>query len=195
MFQLILGSQSPRRKDIMSFFDIPFKVTSPAFDEDSVPFNGDPEKFVACLSKGKADSLSGVFPHAVLLTADTIVYQNGKIYKKPLNAEEAKMTLQDLSGKWHSVFTGITLQQGCEQFHRTEETRVLFNSLTEGNIKDYVKRCHWYDKAGGYGIQTGGGLLINKIDGCFYNVMGLPINSLKDLFFKIGIDLWKHIKS
>jgi septum formation protein len=195
MFQLVLGSQSPRRKEILSFFDIPFKVSSPTFDEDAVPFNGNPEKFVCFLSKGKADSLSSVYPDGVLLTADTIVYQNGKIFGKPQNEEEAKITLNELSGKWHSVFTGITLQRGNLQLHKAEETRVLFNSLTGEHIKNYLSRCHWNDKAGGYGIQTGGGLLINKIDGCFYNVMGLPINALRDLFFKFGVDLWKHIKS
>lgn len=195
IIQLILGSQSPRRKEILDYFNIPFKQSVPSFDEESVPFNCPPAEFTLRLSKGKADSLAKVYPEALILTADTIVHQEGVVFGKPKDEEEAKTTLYTLSGKWHSVFTGITLSLGNEQLQRFEETKVLFNELTLGNIKTYMASVNWKDKAGGYGVQTAGGLLVKKIEGCYYNVMGLPVNALKELLFEFGIDLWKYIKS
>lgn len=194
MFQLILGSQSPRRKEILSFFDIPFKQSISNFDENSIPFKGNPAQYVCQLSKGKADTLKTVYPNAAIIAADTIVYHGESIFGKPRDMEEAFQIISTLSGQWHSVFTGITLQKGHEQFHKSEETKVLFNSLKPDEIRSYLNRYHWEDKAAGYGVQMGGGLLIKKVEGCFYNVMGLPINALRELFQKIGIDLWQHIK-
>ena len=194
MLPLVLGSQSPRRKEILGFFDIPFEQISPNFDEEAIPFEGDPEVYVSILSKGKADSLSTVYPNATILTADTIVYREHKVYGKPKDKNDAIRIIGELSGQWHSVYTGLTLWKDNEFFHKVEKTNVLFNTLTLEQIHHYIERCHWADKAGGYGIQTGGGLPINKIDGCYYNVMGLPTNALRELFLKIGIDLWQHIK-
>ena len=193
MFQLVLGSQSPRRKEILSYFSLPFDQATPTFNEESLPFNGEPEEYVCVLSKGKADSLAPVYPKAALLTADSIVYRNGKVYGKPKDRDEAFQTLKELQGEWHSVFTGVTLRHEQREFHKAEETRVLFNPLTDEQIRLYHSRTTWSDKAGGYGAQMGGGLIVQKIDGCFYNVMGLPINAVKELFMHIGIDLWHYL--
>ncbi len=192
--QLILGSQSPRRREVLSFFDIPFKQVSPHFDEDTIPFHGNPQEYVQILSKGKADSLAYEFSQEAILTADTIVYKEGKIYGKPRNKEEAFQYLKELSGKWHSVFTGLTLSLKGQNFQEVDETRVLFNSLTEEQIKTYHQSLTFSDKAGGYMIQGPGGLIVKRIEGCYYNVVGLPINALYSVLLHAGIDLWKHFK-
>jgi septum formation protein len=194
MVHIILGSQSPRRKEILSSFSLAFTQVTSNFDEDSIPFSGNPASFACRLSKGKAYALQPLYPNAVILTADTIVYREGKIYGKPENVDTAFRTLSELEGKWHSVFTGLTLLFEKHEYHQAEETKVLFNPLTSNQIKAYNQTSYWSDKAGGYGIQMGGGIVIKKIEGCFYNVLGLPINAVRELLQKIGIDLWEYLK-
>lgn len=194
MNRIILGSQSPRRKEILGYFSLPFEQVSPSFDEDAVPFKGNPTEYVCELSRGKAQSLHHRFPDAIILTADTIVYQDGKLYGKPSNEQEAIRTLSHLAGKWHSVFSGVTLRYRDQEFHRFEETRVLFNTLTVDQMRQYQTKLHCADKAGGYAIQQAGGIIVNRIEGCYYNVMGLPINSVRQLLLHVGIDLWEYLK-
>lgn len=194
MKRLILGSQSPRRKEILSYFALPFEQIHPSFDEEAVPFTGNPGGYVCELSKGKADSLALQFPEAIILTADTIVFREGKIYGKPINEQAAFETLSELEGKWHTVFTGISVRQNQKELHQFEETHVLFNSLTESQIRQYHTKLHWADKAGGYDIRMAGGLVVNKIEGCYYNVIGLPINSVRKLLLEFGIELWNYLK-
>lgn len=191
---IILGSQSPRRKEILSFFDLPFKQASPDFDEDSIAFQDPPQDFVLFLSRGKADSLISFFPHDIILTADTIVYRQGKIFGKPGNHQEAAEFLKELSGQWHSVYTGLTIFSQGQYYQSYEETRVLFNSLTENQINTYLRSLPFADKAGGYMIQGAGSLIIKRIEGCYYNVVGLPLNALWTVLNQVGIDLWKYLK-
>jgi len=193
MAKLILGSQSPRRKEILGFFSLPFDQKSPSFDEESIPFNDNPEEFVCILSSGKAKSLSRHYPDHIILTADTIVYKEGRIFGKPATEDEAFQTLSELVGKWHTVYTGITVKQGRKEISKAEPTRVLFNDLNEEQILHYIKRTNWSDKAGGYAIQQGSGLIVRSIDGCYYNVMGLPINTVHEVLKHFDIDLWNYI--
>lgn len=194
MNNLILGSTSPRRKEILSFFSLPFVQQSSDFDEDSVAFKGDPVKHVCELSDGKAAALAKTFSKAAILTADTIVYFNGKLYNKPLTEEEAFQFLSELVGQWHSVFTGVSVYKDGKLFHQAEETKVLFNKLSPEEIRHYHSKIHWADKAGGYAVQSAGGLIVRKIDGCYYNVMGLPINTVRQLLKHIGIELWDYVQ-
>ncbi|HEV8053062.1 MAG TPA: nucleoside triphosphate pyrophosphatase [Parachlamydiaceae bacterium] len=194
MTQLILGSQSPRRKEILSFFSLPFVAVTSNFDEDSVPFNDNPTEYVCEIATSKARALVPLFPDDLILTADTTVYKSGKIYGKPKDPEDAFQALSELAGDWHSVYTGITLISNHHVWSAFEETRVLFNPLTPEEIRHYHKKLHWSDKAGGYAIQMAGGLAVNKIDGCYYNVMGLPINSVRKLLLNVDIDLWDYLK-
>lgn len=191
--QIILGSQSPRRREIMSCFSLPFEQVSPDFDEDSILFNNNPEEYVCLLSKGKANSLASRYPKAIIITADTIVYRAGKIYGKPRDSEEAFNNLSELIGEWHTVYTGITVQYGEQAFYQAEATNVLFNHLTPQQIRHYHSRLEWADKAGGYAIQMPGGLIVRRIEGCYYNVMGLPINTLEVLLKRVGIELWDYL--
>lgn len=194
MHHLILGSQSPRRKEILSFFDLPFEQASPVFDEEAHPFSGDPKAYVCELASGKSRSLLERFPESLILTADTTVYCEGKVYNKPKDEQEAFEMLSALMGKWHSVFSGVSLLQKDREELACEETRVLFNPLSADEIRRYHSKIHWADKAGGYAIQTAGGLIVNRIDGCYYNVLGLPINTVRQLLKKFKIELWDYLK-
>lgn len=193
MVRLILGSKSPRRQEILSSFTLSFEQVAPSFDEDSIPFTGDPEKYVTTISKGKANQLAARYPDAIILTADTTVYREGKIYGKPIDEEDAFRSLSELVGKWHTVYTGVSVQFGKKEYHQVESTRVLFNELSPDQIRHYLLRMHWADKAGGYAIQLVGGLIVKRIEGCYYNVMGLPINTVHTLLKHVNIDLWNFI--
>lgn len=191
---LILGSTSPRRKEILDFFSLPFTVENPKFDERTIPFEGDPKVYVAALAKAKLTSLMLKFSTHFIVTADSVVYCNGKVYNKPRDEREAFQALLELQGKWHFVFTGLAFYNGERMYEEVEETRVLFNPLTEDEIRHYNKKIHFADKAGGYAIQMGGGLIVNKIDGCYYNVMGMPVNALRRLLKYAGIELWDYVR-
>lgn len=190
---LILGSQSPRRKEILGFFSLPFEQHVSFFDEEAVPFTGDPISYVHTLSKGKAEALVSQFPDNQILTADTVVYYKGKIYSKPKNEQEAYQHLKDLVGEWHTVYTSLTLLYQQQLFQAIEATQVLFNSLSDDEIHTYYRKLPYADKAGGYGIQGSGSLIVKEISGCYYNVMGLPINALRQLLLHAGINLWDFI--
>lgn len=191
--QIILGSQSPRRIEIMNYFKLPFQQASPPYDESLIPFKGDPEAYVCELSSGKAQSLTQQFPNAIILTADTIVFREGKIYGKPKDEQDAFQSLSELVGNWHTVYTGVTVMHGNKCYHQAEATQVLFNPLTPDQIRHYHSRLNWADKAGGYAIQLAGGLIVKKIEGCYYNVMGLPINTVEALLKHFNIELWDYL--
>lgn len=190
--KVILGSQSPRRKEILSFFTLPFTQVAPPFDENQIPFQGNPEQYVCDLAKGKGNSLASLYPDHLIITADTIVFHEGKIFGKPEDDQEAFEFLSALVGKWHSVYTGVSIIYRGESYQQVERTGVLFNPLNKDQIKHYLDRTHWMDKAGGYAIQEAGGLIVEKIDGCYYNVMGLPLNTLEKLLKHLGIELWNY---
>jgi septum formation protein len=192
--RLILGSQSPRRKEILSFFAIPFVQIPSSFNEESIDFGGNPKQYGQELSIKKAQELAKTFPEDIILTADTIVYFEGNIYNKPKDEVEAHAMLKKLSGHWHQVFTAVTILKPRNLFSGIEETKILFHPLTDEQIHLYHQSCAFLDKAGAYAIQQAGSIPIARIDGCYYNVMGLPINTTKDLLLKAGIDLWKHLK-
>lgn len=194
MIRFILGSESPRRKEIFGFFSIPFEQMSPGFCEESIPFTGNPQLYVSLLSEGKAEAISHRFPEAIIITADTIVYRDGKVYGKPKTHADAATYLTELNGEWHSVYTGVTVRQNTKQYSAVEETRVLFNRINEHQLNCYLTGMNLTDKAGAYAIQQAGGIIVRKIDGCYYNVMGMPINTLSQLLMHFNIDLWQHLK-
>jgi len=193
--ELILGSNSPRRREILNFFSIPFKQESPDFDEAQVIFQDDPAAFAAEVAHRKALCLTEKFPNDVILTADTIVYRQNRLFLKPETMEEAHGMLRELSGKDHQVFTGVCVAKKNDCFIDAEETRVFFHDLTEPQIRSYHNHFLPLDKAGGYAIQKGGSLIVKRIEGCYYNIMGLPIHTVRRLLLKAGIDLWDYLKS
>ena len=190
---LILGSSSPRRKEILGFFKIPFEVDSPPFDEEAQKFEGDPLAYATLLAKGKAQSLVSKYPGQVILTADTLVFKEGQLFCKPKSDQEAFEMLRRFNGSWHTVFTAVACAKDKEVITDYEETQVLFHEVPEEDLELYHKAFSGQDKAGGYGIQMAGSIIIKRIEGCFYNVMGLPISAVSDVLRKMGIDLWHYL--
>lgn len=192
--EIILGSSSPRRGEILRFFSLPFTQAAPPFEEESVLFEGDPASYVKTLSSEKAKSLVGTYSDRIIITADTTVFFEGKIYNKPKDRAEAVSFLTILSGQWHSVFTGVSCFSKGTIETRAEETKILFHTLSEEQIDQYLSHINFLDKAGSYAIQQGGALIVKKIEGCYYNVMGLPLTPLRELLQKAGVNLWNHLK-
>ncbi len=190
---VVLGSQSPRRREIMSYFKLPFIVAVPPFDEEKVVFKNDPTAYALEISRGKAKSLISQFPDQPIITADTVVYCNGKIYGKAANDAEALQNLQELSGQWCSVFTGMTLVKGSEQYEFCEESRILLKEASLERLEKYHKNVPCLDKAGSFSVQLGGGIIARRVEGCHYNAMGLPLAGLEELLAKVNIDLWDYL--
>jgi len=192
MKTLILGSQSPRRKEILTFFKLPFIQVSPDFDAEAAEVNPDPHIYAASLAAGKVSSLIEKYPGSVILGADTVVFKDGNYYAKPQNRDEARQFIKDFSGAWQTVVTGMAISVEGKLYTESSETLVKFNRLSDAAIEAYLDHNIWQDKAGGYTIVGTPSLLVERIDGCFYNVMGLPVNTLASLLLKADIDLWQH---
>lgn len=193
--RVILGSQSPRRREILQFFSIPLVATSSDFDESKVSFTGDVNRYVQEIAEKKGEALLKAFPTDVVITADTVVVFEKEILLKPSTDEEARKTLKKLSGKSHLVVSGVSVRKGEKVYSAADTTLVTFNELSDRQIETYIKGAHGQDKAGSYGIQERGSLLVKRIEGCFYNVVGLPVNTLNALLKQVGIDLWDAISS
>ena len=168
---LILASASPRRKELLGLFRIPFEIRVADIDETMA---GAPYDEVARVSRRKAQAVPRNDGDTVI-AADTIVVCCGKILGKPHSIDEAKQMLRLLSGRDHQVMTGVTVLRGelCETF--TEVTEIHFRELSEQEIEDYVATGEPMDKAGAYGIQGGAALFCDRMVGDYYNVMGLPV--------------------
>lgn len=171
--QLILASASPRRKALLSLFGIPFTVRAADIDETM-----DPEKppfdEVARVSRSKALAISRG-EEDIVIAADTIVVCQGKVLGKPHSEDEAASMLRLLSGRDHQVMTGCTILFGNRAETFTEVTSLHFRPLSEKEIQKYVQSGEPMDKAGSYGIQGGAALFCEKLEGDYYNVMGLPV--------------------
>lgn len=177
MTEIILASKSPRRRELLSLADIPFEAVDIDVDE-TVKENISPDYAVQFLAERKADAAYKLYPGRLVLGADTIVYCNGRILGKPGNAENACEMLRFLSGKTHTVCTGVCLTNGIEKRVFCEQTDVSFYDLTEDEISAYVITGEPLDKAGAYGIQGKGVVLVRKIHGDYSNVVGLPVARL-----------------
>jgi septum formation protein len=171
--QLILASQSPRRKELLGLFHIPFTVQVADIDEAMDP-GQDPAQEVARVSKLKAMAV-GREPEDVVIAADTIVVLGGQILGKPTDEAHARAMLTALSGRDHQVMTGVTVLKGSTCLTHTEVTDIHFRPLSQKEIAGYVATGEPMDKAGAYGIQGGAALFADKLQGDYYNVMGLPV--------------------
>ncbi len=167
---------------------------SPEVDEEAFPFKGDPVAYVSDLAEIKATVVARDWQDAIVIAADTTVYAAPHLYAKPRDKDEAFRFLSELSGKSHEVWTAICVIHGKKKFIEAELTKVYFHELTAEQIHSYITYIDPLDKAGGYAIQKLGYLVVKKIEGCFYNVMGLPLNALKNGLKHVGIDLWQYLK-
>ncbi len=180
--QLILASQSPRRKELLGLFHIPFTVRAADIDETMDP-GKDPFDEVARVSRLKAMAVAAA-PEDTVIAADTIVVCGGKVLGKPATEEEAIRMLRLLSGRDHQVMTGMTVRRGDRCRSVTEVTDIHFRPLSPKEIEDYVATGEPMDKAGAYGIQGGAALFCDKMVGDYYNVMGLPVCRLWKLLME-----------
>ena len=175
---MILASQSPRRKELLGFITSDFRII-PAVGEEIVPEGATPEETVLALSRQKAEEIFAEHKGETIVAADTIVAVDGEILGKPRDKQHAAEMLRKLSGRVHSVFTGVCVifaDGSRENF--AEETKVEFYGLSEREIADYIATGDPMDKAGAYGIQEKGAANVKGIVGDFYNVMGLPVGRL-----------------
>ena len=170
---LILASASPRRKELLGLFRVPFEIRVADIDEAMDPDKA-PAEEVARVSRRKALAVPRAEDDTVI-AADTIVVCNGKVLGKPHSEEEAVEMLQLLSGRDHQVMTGVTVLRGGECRTFTEVTDLHFRSLSPKEIEAYVATGEPMDKAGAYGIQGGSALFCQRLVGDYYNVMGLPV--------------------
>lgn len=176
---LYLASSSPRRKQLLKQIGLRFKSIHTDIDE-VISEKDKPVSVVKRLAEDKLNAAISKLSSGIIIAADTIVVLNGKIIGKPNNKSDAKRILKTLSGKTHSVYTGFALYNfyNSRKIVDYEKTGVTFRDITEKEINFYIATGSPLDKAGAYGIQDFGAVFVKKINGCFYNVMGLPISKI-----------------
>jgi len=185
-YRLILASRSLRRQQLMRELGIDFEIVLKNFDE-SYPEGLNGEEIARYVAGKKAKAFAGeVSKNEILITADTIVWCNGKVLGKPIDTQDAINMLREISGNIHEVITGVSLMTSEKNITFTESTRVTFEEMTESEIHYYVEKYAPFDKAGAYGIQEWIGLAAcSHIEGSYFNVVGLPVQRLYDELKKI----------
>lgn len=183
---LILASGSPRRRELLTQIGVAYMVNPSSYHEES-PKKKDPQKYVQDQALCKARDVAQKFPGQWVLGADTIVALDGVMMGKPKNGTAAMEMLRELSGKKHSVYTGIALINDKKEFTKVVETKVWFRHLTDKEIKAYIASGEPLDKAGAYGIQGRAAAFVDKINGSYTNVVGLPLSQVCKLFHKAKV--------
>lgn len=190
--KIILASASSRRQELLKRLTEEFLIIISNFDENSVNFNGDFGSYVEELALGKArDVYCGVEDESIIIGCDTIVSFKGKVLGKPKDKHEAVTMLKALSGSVHQVYSGLAVINKLtgkivKDFVCTD---VKFDTLSDNQIEKYIEKEEYSDKAGAYGIQGYGGVFVEEIRGCYYNVVGLPLNKLLKILKEMGVNL------
>lgn len=190
---IILASASSRREELLRSIGLNFLVI-PA-QEGEEEFQGDPKVLARDRALSKARQVASLVNKGLVIGADTIVSYRGKILGKPKDGEEARRHLECLSGKSHHVTTGVAVVDAGSGQEEVcfEVTKVWMKALTSKEIEAYILTGEPFDKAGGYAIQGFGGLLIERINGSYSNVVGLPLGKLRELLLRFGLDLLKTL--
>ena len=187
---IVLASASPRRKTLLEMLGVKDLKILPAAGEETVPADTAPGEAVEILSAAKArETALYCSPDDWIIAADTLVYMNGSILGKPADGADAERMLQKLSGRMHEVYTGITICKGGFVSSEHEVSRVFFRKLSDEEIRSYIATGEPMDKAGAYGIQGIGSLLVERIEGDYFNIVGLPVCRLGIMLKKQGVDL------
>jgi len=185
---IVLASQSPRRRELLTQMGLPYRVHAVDIDEHmdrSLP----PDRLVETISAEKAAHCAALEgPGPLIIAADTVVALDGSVLGKPHDEQDARRMLRALSGRVHHVFTGFTLRQGERSVTQSEGSDVRFRPLTDAEIDAYVRTGEPMDKAGAYGIQGFGSLLVEGIVGDYFNVMGLPVCRLGLALKEFGVN-------
>jgi septum formation protein len=178
--KLILASRSPRRKELLKRMGLSFSVVAPGVQEERTSISGAaPDAPLRKLALDKAHSVAAQHPDALVLGADTVVVVGGDVLGKPDGPESARQMLRALSGRTHTVWSGVALVCASCAFEAAEAvaTSVTFRRIGDEELEEYLSRAPYRDKAGAYGIQDAAMVFVEKIDGCYYNVVGLPVTA------------------
>jgi len=182
---IVLASGSPRRKQLLEMLRIPFRVIPPDVDEHVLP-GEKPADYVTRLSRAKAQAVVSRAPGEVILAADTTVVLGGKIFEKPTSPANAVEMLEQLQGKTHEVLTAVAVAENGRLEQALDVSRVTFRPNGRKTLEEYVATGEPLDKAGAYAIQGVGAPLIERVEGDFFGVMGLPLRLALDLLAKFG---------
>ncbi len=196
MKKLILASASPRRINILNDMGIKFKAVKSFYNEPERKKGQLPSEYVEANAEGKAKSVSKKFNKELIVGSDTVVVYKDRVLGKPRNMNEAFEYIYLLNNKTHSVYTGLCIIN-CETgklISSHEKTLVTFRNLTESEITDYLNMIDPLDKAGAYAIQGEGSLVVEKIRGCYYNVVGLPVSKLESMLLDFETSLFEYMK-
>lgn len=185
--EIILASNSPRRRELLANMGLSFQTVSPETDE-RLAGRPSPGRLVTVLSERKARAVAAPQPDSLVIAADTVVYLDGRILGKPKTGEDAFSMLRALSGRQHSVYTGVTVLFSGQVRTEYERTVVTFRPLEDAEIWNYIATGEPMDKAGAYGIQGYGAMLVSRISGDYFNVMGLPVGRLRGMLAACGVD-------
>jgi len=190
MAKIVLCSASPRRRELLERIGITdFDIRVPEVEE-SCPGGLSPERTVAYISREKAEAARRLCaPEELFITADTMVFLDGRRLGKPKDEADALAMLTALQGRRHTVCTGVTVGRGERLETESETTDVLFRPASEAELLAYIRTGEPMDKAGAYGVQGKGALLVEGLEGDFFNVMGLPVLRLSRMLRRFGIDL------
>jgi septum formation protein len=190
MRKIILASASPRRKEILANTGLKFTVCSSNYEED-LALAKEPRALARFLSRKKAEDVVQKYSDAIVIAADTFIVFKNELLGKPSDPDDARRMLKMLSGKVHEVITGFTIidSKSKKKVSRSIETKVYFKKITMTEINAYVRSGEPLDKAGAYAIQGLGAVFIDKIEGDFFNVVGLPICALAESLKKFGIKI------
>ncbi len=189
--QIILASGSPRRRELMEMLCPEQLRIVPAVGEERADPALAPDALVKALSRAKAAEVAARCAQGddVVIGADTIVVLDGRVLGKPHDADDARRMLRALSGRSHIVWTGVTVMRGGQTLSHAERTDVYFRPLSEAEIDRYILTGEPMDKAGAYGAQGWASLFVERLDGDFFNVMGLPLCALGKLLKQLGVNL------
>jgi len=187
--RVVLASRSPRRTELLRMLGVPHHVEPAHADESPLPGESAREQ-VRRLARLKASAVAGRSGDALVIGSDTLVTLDGRILGQPTDASEARAMLATLSGRTHTVFTGVCLlRPGYEPAEGFSETKVTFHELSEEEIADYVSTGEPMDKAGAYAAQGVGAVYIRSVEGSFHNVVGFPVDLFEHLLPKVGLSL------
>jgi septum formation protein len=185
--QVVLASESPRRRDLLRLIGLEPLIHPARLDERERP-GEEPKAYAERLAREKASAVCPRFPDALVVAADTVVVLDGRMLGKPADDVEAAIMLQWLEGRTHTVHTGLAVARGATLESAVESVEVTFRPLTAAQIHAYVATGEPRDKAGAYGIQGYGAVLVERIHGDFFAVMGLPLARLISLLVRLGIE-------
>jgi len=198
--RIILASASPRREALLKQIGVPFRVMPSRVSEEKAGRLGDPGSFVERAALAKAEDVAARVDRGLVLGADTVVVVGREILGKPSSPADAQRMLERLSGVTHRVYTGLALVQTENRrvIHKRtahELTRVTMRRLRPEDIAGYIATGEPLDKAGAYGIQGRGAMLVARIEGCYFNVVGLPLVRLAEMLTESGVDVWQTARS